>query len=355
MKVAEVEIRVEAVPLTRPYTIAYKSVDAVRLISLRLRTDDGREGFGSASPASAVTGETLEAATAALDGDRLRGLLAAAPDDAREAARALEGAFETTPAAGAALDMALLDAWAKAQGRPLADALGRAHEALPTSITIGIKDAAATLEEAAEYVGRGFRTLKVKVGRDPDEDVERIARLREVHGDGIVIRVDPNQGYTPEQLVTFLRRSGRLGVELVEQPLAVGATEQLLRLPEETRRRIALDESVQRQEDARRWAREPRPAGIYNIKLMKCGGVTPALEIARIAAEAGIDLMWGCMDESRASIAAALHAALACPNTRYLDLDGSLDLARDFAEGGFQLEEGVMRTTDAPGLGVRFV
>jgi L-alanine-DL-glutamate epimerase-like enolase superfamily enzyme len=68
---------------------------------------------------------------------------------------------------------------------------------------------------------------------------------------------------------------------------------------------------------------------------MKCGGITPAREIAAIGGQAGIDLMWGCNDESIVSIAAALHVALSCPNTKYLDLDGSLDLARDFVSGGF--------------------
>ncbi len=63
--------------------------------------------------------------------------------------------------------------------------------------------------------------------------------------------------------------------------------------------------------------------------------------------------MWGCMDESIISISAALHAALASPATRYLDLDGSLDLARDLVSGGFVIEDGVMRTVDAPGLGVK--
>ena len=63
--------------------------------------------------------------------------------------------------------------------------------------------------------------------------------------------------------------------------------------------------------------------------------------------------MWGCMDESIVSISAALHVAIASPATRYLDLDGSLDLAHDVVEGGFVLEDGYMRTTDEPGLGVR--
>ena len=96
----------------------------------------------------------------------------------------------------------------------------------------------------------------------------------------------------------------------------------------------------------------PRACGIFNIKLMKCGGVHAAKHIASIAETAEVDLMWGCMDESVVSISAALHAAFSSPATRYIDLDGSLDLARDVADGGFRLEDGVMRTLDTPGLGV---
>jgi L-alanine-DL-glutamate epimerase-like enolase superfamily enzyme len=171
----------------------------------------------------------------------------------------------------------------------------------------------------------------------------------------MVIRVDANQGYSMNDLRTFFVRTSELDIEFIEQPVTVAKTKSLKTLTPGQRKRIALDESLRTPEDAAHWAQPVHPAGIYNIKLMKCGGVTPALEIAAIAERAGIDLMWGCMDESCVGIAAALHAALASPSTRYLDLDGSLDLDRDFAAGGFEIEDGVMRTLDLPGLGVRFV
>lgn len=104
--------------------------------------------------------------------------------------------------------------------------------------------------------------------------------------------------------------------------------------------------------DALALSAPPRACGIFNVKLMKCGGIRPALRIAAIAETARIALMWGCMDESAISIAAALHAAFASPATRYLDLDGSLDLARDVVTGGFHLKDGMMNTMEAPGLGV---
>jgi len=115
---------------------------------------------------------------------------------------------------------------------------------------------------------------------------------------------------------------------------------------------MAADESLHNETDALALAHTP-PFGIYNIKLMKCGGITSGMAIADLADWAGLKCMWGCVDESVISIAAALHAAYASPATRYLDLDGSFDLARDMATGGFRLRDGCMDLVDAPGLGVQ--
>ena len=116
---------------------------------------------------------------------------------------------------------------------------------------------------------------------------------------------------------------------------------------------IALDESVQTPADAVRLAAPPSACGIFVIKVMKSGGIGPALRIAGIAESTRVRVMWGCNDESRLSITAALHAAYSTPATRYLDLDGSFDLARDPAEGGFVVENGELRLVDDNGLGVR--
>ena len=86
---------------------------------------------------------------------------------------------------------------------------------------------------------------------------------------------------------------------------------------------------------------------------MKCGGISQSIKIADIASYHDKSLMWGCNDESAISIAAGLHIALASRSTKYLDLDGSLDLAEDIVTGGFTIKNGVMRPLDLPGLGVK--
>jgi L-alanine-DL-glutamate epimerase-like enolase superfamily enzyme len=300
-----------------------------------------------------VTGETLDACAAALSEESLRWLVGRDVATLPALVRELERRHPSAPAARAAVDMALHDLLAQGLGLPLVDVLGRAHDRLPTSITIGIKPSDETLAESDEYVGRGFRILKVKTGLSVEEDVERLVKLRERHPSSRVrIRADANQGYTAEQTLRFFRATGGLELEFLEQPVPAAQVETLRAFPESVRDRIAADESLLSDRDALLLARPPRAAGIFNIKLMKCGGIVPALRIATVAELAGIDLMWGCMDESVVAIAAALHAALSSPATKYLDLDGSLDIARDVAKGGFLLEDGTMRVLDAPGLGV---
>lgn len=351
MKIAEVRTRTEHFELLRPYTIAFRSVEAVENGIVELRTDDGRVGLGAASPEPYVTGESNADCHAALAEDGLQWLLGRDIRTLPALCRELAQHTPHQPAARAAVDIALHDLYAQSLGLPLVEILGRAHDALPTSITIGIKSVEATLEEAGEYLGRGFRVLKVKLGHSLEEDLERLQRLRERIGAQVAIRVDPNQGYSVADVGRFVTATAALDIEFLEQPIAADAD--LRELPAEVRRRLAADESLLNEADALRLA-APEPAcGIFNIKLMKCGGVRPARRIAAIAESAGVELMWGCMDESVVSISAALHAALASPATRYLDLDGSLDLARDVAAGGFVLEHGCMRTADAPGLGLR--
>jgi L-alanine-DL-glutamate epimerase-like enolase superfamily enzyme len=125
----------------------------------------------------------------------------------------------------------------------------------------------------------------------------------------------------------------------------------LLSLPATTRARLAADESLKDARSALALAQNGA-YGIFNIKLMKCGGIAGALEIATIARQADVALFWGCNDESRVSITAALHVAFSCPHTRYIDLDGCLDLAEDVVTGGFTLEEGYLFPNDNPGLGL---
>ncbi len=353
--ITEVKVWKENLELARPYSIAYKTIDSVENVFISLRTDRGLVGMGAASPAPFVTGEEVE--------DTLRILQQVGEEnikgqDLRHFHRALHrtaAAMVSFPAANAALDIALHDLFANYLEVPLAHYLGQVHTSLPTSITIGIQDLKGTLEDAREFVGKGFKIIKLKIGKSLEEDVETFRKLRGEVGPEILIRVDANQGYGPDELKAFAKATLHHQVEFYEQPFPPDEIEHMKMLPLELRNLSAADEDLISVTNAIDLAIPERPYGIFNIKLMKCGGIQPALHIAEIARRRQIDLMWGCNDESLISITAALHAALACPSTRYLDLDGSLDLARDVAKGGFVLKDGYLSVSDRPGLGVTIV
>ena len=342
----------EDLKLTRPYTIAYRTISAVENLFVQLETDNGIVGLGAGSPGEWVTGEKMEDSLAGLQ-EHLQGLLVG--KDLRHfqsMIRTSRSKLAGLPAAQAAVDIALHDAFARSLDVPLVKLLGQYHHSLPTSITIGIKSLEETLAEAEEHVAKGFSIIKLKTGSDVEADVEIFSKLRAKVGPGIKIRVDANQGYLPKDFETFVKAVRHLNIEFIEQPVMHHRLELMMQIPATLRKWCAADEDLHDAQDAVRLARPSRPFGIYNIKLMKCGGIQEALRIASIAEAANINLMWGCMDESIISITAALHAALACPNTKYLDLDGSLDLARDIVSGGFILEDGVLRVDDSrAGLG----
>jgi len=346
----------ENLALTRPYTIAYQTITSVENIFVYLETESGLNGVGSGSPADFITGETMDAADATLS-DFLESLLIG--KDIRQLTRhcrELEKIMPSTPAARMAVDIALHDVLAKYLNIPLVDMLGRVHSAILTSKTIGIKPTVEEiLAEADEHLNTGFKSIKLKIGKEVERDIEYTHRLRERVGKHIGIRVDANQGYSPENLQRYVRETQKLNLELIEQPFHKSNLNKMFGLPEDIRNLCAADENLHSPSDALNLAGSPHPFGIYNIKLMKCGGIFPASRIAGIAELAGIDLMWGCMDESIISITAGLHIAFASPATRYLDLDGSFDLAKDVVSGGFILRDGLMTINNEPGLGVKLL
>ena len=336
--------------LQKPYTIARETITTVENIFLEITLENGMTGLGAANPAPEVVGETPAQTLQNLQSDFIQDL---AGQDIRHFLHHIYKCrqhFKQLPGTQACIDLAMHDAFGKYIRIPVVDFYGRHHGKMLTSVTIGIKDVAATVEEARNYFEKGFRVLKVKTGLDVTLDTERVIKLKEEFGNDVTIRVDANTGYDLKQLKLFMEKSQHCKIEVIEQPLLPSIDNDLLELPVSLRARLAADESLKDAGSALRLSQKEL-YGIYNIKLMKSGGITGAFEIATVAKAAGIQLFWGCNDESRVSIAAALHAAFACAHTKYLDLDGSLDLAEDLVTGGFTIENGYMWPNDQPGFG----
>ncbi len=239
MKIKSISVWSADLGNTKPYTIAFKTVDEVINIFAEITLDNGMTGIGAGGPSEYVTGEHLNHTKSALETKKIDFLIGR---DIREINQLL---FETgekfskTPAAQAIIDIALHDAFTKFLGIPLVKYLGQKIQSMPTSNTIGIKNVEDTLKEADEYGKLGFRALKVTIGKNLEEDIERLVKLREKFGKKFFIRVDANQGYTPAQTIALYNRTKELDIELIEQPLPARAVHELRLLPEEVKIKIA--------------------------------------------------------------------------------------------------------------------
>jgi L-alanine-DL-glutamate epimerase-like enolase superfamily enzyme len=335
------EIEPIQVETTHAFRIARgtKTRREVFVVSL---TADGVTGLGEAAPQEFYRESPLSVRTAVqsigrlLDGDaeevRLR---------LNDRASELHRALRPHASVRAALDMALWDIRGRREARPVWALIGADPARAPvTSFTIGI-DAPDVIDEKVDAAAP-YRILKVKLGLPGDlEILDRV-----IARSGKPVRVDANEGWDLETAMEKTMELYRRHVELCEQPLPHEAEEDLRQLKRLCPVPVILDESIVDAADVD--ARHDQGHGI-NIKLMKCGGITPALQMIERANAHGLRVMIGCMLETSLGVTAAAHLSPLCD---YADLDGNL-LLRDDPFEGVRVEEGRLVLPVAPGLGVR--
>jgi L-Ala-D/L-Glu epimerase len=254
--------------------------------------------------------------------------------------------------AKSAFDLALHDLAAKAANQPLYAYLGGKTKEIESDLTIGIGTPAAMAEQAIDFVNnRAVHTIKVKLGKDPETDIARMAAIRSAIGMGTTLRIDANQGWSRENAVLALQGLGPYQIEFCEQPMRTWDDEFLPQLCQLSPIPIMADESVYTHHDADRIIRH-QAAHSINIKFAKSGGIAEAIRIHDRAAESQIPCMMGGMLESRLALSAKVHFAMAMPNVKYYDLDTCLlGHLVDPVKGGVQYKNMFLFLDDAPGIG----
>ena len=305
--------------LNHTFTIAHDSRDVQPTLIVELR-DGEYSGFGEAT-ATRYYGITIDGMVAALDA--IRSHIEAYPLlDPADFWAATQPYLAQNPFALCALDQAAWDLWAKKQHHPLYKLwnLDPANSPL-TDYTIGLDTSERMVEKMQE---RPWPLYKIKLGR-PEMDLTLVAALRQ-HTDA-VFRVDANCGWSAADAVTKSSQLKALGVEFIEQPLPANDWDGAKQVYEQSALPIIADESCIVESDV------DRCAGYFhgvNIKLTKCGGLTPARRMISRARELGLRVMVGCMTESSVGISAI---AQLLPLLDYADLDGAMLIGNDPATG----------------------
>jgi L-alanine-DL-glutamate epimerase-like enolase superfamily enzyme len=239
-----------------------------------------------------------------------------------------------------ALDAAGWDLFARLRRMPLYRLLGLNWRQPLTDYTLGLDTADAMV---AKMQAHPWPIYKIKIAKTDDLDLIRTLRA---HTEA-PFRIDANEALNLEDSLRLLPELQALGVSLVEQPLPRSQDEQMQELKAKSPLPLFADESCATEQDVDRCA-----AGFHgiNIKLAKCGGITPALRMIPAARKLGLKVMMGSMNESSVGTAAVVHLL---PLLDEVDADGPMLLAQDLARG-LEYEQGLIRFPAEPGLGIRF-
>ena len=354
MKIESIRFGMLRVPLKTPFKTSLRTVDEIADVVVLIDTDTGHRGYGSAPATAVITGETHGSIIEAVSKVIAPSIMGREIDDLNRLTGRIQSSIVKNFSAKAALEIAIYDLFGQLYNAPLYKLLGGGDNVLTTDITISVDYIDKMVEDAREAVELGFETLKVKVGKDPALDIERIKAIYAAIADRALIRLDANQGWTPKQAVSVLRKLEESGVqlELVEQPVSGEDIEGMKYVSDRVHTPVMADESSFGPREAVELI-SMQAADIINIKLMKTGGLSNAIKVADISSVYGNECMIGCMLESSIGVAAAAHIAVAKSNViTMVDLDTPSLCVHDPVVSGVKFNGSEIAITDAPGFGI---
>jgi len=347
--ITKVDIYRFSIPM-EPFTISTGTMDHAQNVFIRVHTDAGFYGVGECSAFPMIVGETQDTCLI-MAREFARLWVGKDPLDIEARLQQLHSFTAGNSTIKSAFDMALYDISAKNASLPLYRFLGGEKRVVESDITIGIAPPAAMAEKAGAFKLLGANILKVKLGKNATEDVERIKQIRRAVGPDLKIRVDANQGWSYDDAIFALKAIGEYDIEFCEQPMRSGYDDLLPHLMQHSPVKIMADESVYDHHDARKQINSGS-CHYINIKMAKSGGIFEAKQIHDLAAERGIACMMGGMLESRIALSAKLHFVYASLNIKFYDMDTCmLGHLQDPCIGGVTYDGYKLNISDDIGIG----
>ena len=350
MKIKQVEVFGLEIDLKVPFIISYDRYDVMPTILTRIETESGIVGWGEAVPDQHVTGETWDSTIEIIHHELASLVIGESPFNINLIHKKMNEKIKDVPGAKAAIDLALYDLMGKISKQPVYRLIGgKSHKKLDIPQVISILSPKEMAKEAKEYVDQGFKHIKIKVGTDPDTDIKRIRMVREVLPNDVRLRVDANQGWTVNEAIYVIRQTQDCQVDWYEQPTKAGDHEALAEVRKATNVNIMADESVHQMLDLIDIMRV-RGADYINIKLMKTGGIYPALQLANLAESYRVPCQVGSMVETAIGTMAGAHLSISQHIIHSNEMVGPLMFKEDVAKTDYQ--DGTLVVQDRPGFGI---
>ena len=309
-KILKISTEVKQIALKTPFITALRRVENIEFVRLHVECSDGSIGIGEAPATFAITGENIEIILESIASIK-EGLYAL------DVQTAIETLHKTTigSSAKAALDMAFVSllGFFKLENKL----------SIETDITISLNPKEKMLQDARVAFENGMSILKVKLGSDIEHAIEVTQSLSKALPQAKLL-IDANQAWSLEHSLKYLNAIKGFDIELIEQPVVADDLESLKIITDFTTISILADEATFTLADVKKVV-ETKSANMINIKLMKCGGVSKAVEILEYARENNVTCMLGSMLEGPYSINAALYLAFNYSDViKYVDLDSPL-------------------------------
>ena len=355
MSITEIRCHRLTAPLHTPFVTALRRTEHLETTVVEVVDDDGVSGYGEAPQVWRVTGESLAGAEACLSGPLADVVRGRSVDDLPDLGAELLDAVVGNFGAKAAMDVALHDLAARRAGVSLTAFLGGSTGAqrVPTDVTVSAgepDELAATATEARPP--RASPSSSSRSAPMPATDVARVRAVREAAPEAR-IRVDANQGWTPDQAIAVIRamEDAGLDVEFVEQPVERHDVRGLATVTAAVDTPVMADESVFGLRDLAAVI-DQRAADLVNVKLAKCGGLGVARELLERTRAAGMGTIVGSMMEGPIGVGAAAALVAAVGTSHVSDLDAAWWASASPVVGGATYDAGVIVLPGTPGLGI---
>ena len=323
---------------------------------VKIHTDEGIIGLGEASCTPRWSGEDQVTAAHFINNYLNPMLVGESPIEVGKLTAKFRLAFAGNFFTKSAVEMALWDIAGKAASKPVYELLGgKVREFVPTKWSVSGVEPERAAEIARWAVAQGFRSMKVKVGIDPESDMARVKAVREAIGPEIKLGVDANGGWSPDVAVKTIQRLCELGIYFAEQPVSPEDISEMANVRKQIKIPVIADESIYTLQDAKTLA-QLGAADVFSIYVGKAGGILPAKTLAEFAQSQNLKCTVGSNLELGIGSAAMIHLAMA---TRGIDAEhfpcdiiGPFFYEHDLLAEPLPIVGGQARANSKPGLGV---